>query len=133
MDTASQKIREALAPLGWSTVAHNGYVLGHDADPTAVTDVVIGDSARVEIDLWDCVLTEGFQVRIVGLVDDRETEWVTFEQPRLFGWTCLTGDWAWLAPAAAVLVDGMRGWSDELDDLTCDALIATLTGTEVAA
>lgn len=133
MDTASQKIRQALAPLGWYVVADNGYVLGHDADPTAVSDEVIGQSARVEVDLWNCVEADSFQVRVVGLVDDGDTEWVTREEARTFGWTCLTRVWAWLAPSAAVLVDNMRGWSDELDDLTCDAIIATLTGTEVAA
>lgn len=133
MDSASQKIREALAPLGWQPVGHNPYVLGHQADPTTVADTVVGYTARIEIDLWNVCLPDGFQVRIVGLDDDGDTEWTTYEQDRLFGWTCLTGEWAWLAPSAAVLVDRMRGWSDELDDLTCDALIATLNGTEVAA
>lgn len=133
MQAASATIRAELAPLGWDMVDHNGYVLGHWADPTAVVDVVIGDSARIEIDLWDCVQVDGFTVRIVGLVDDGWDEWVTYEQPRFFGWTCLTGQWGWLAPAAAILAGHMRGQSDELDDLTCDAIIATLNGTEVAA
>lgn len=133
MDSASHKIREMLAPLGWTTVAHNPYVLGHAADPTAVADTVVGYTARVEIDLWECVQVDGFHVRVVGLDDDGDNEWTTFEQDRYFGWTCLTGEWAWLAGSAAVLADQMRGWSDELDDLTVDAIVATLNGTEVAA